>query len=77
MYDNPIAMTMQMMQSGGDPMRLMMQMVQQNPQLQPAMQLMRGKNPQQLEQVFYNLCKSRGVDPALIAGQYGVTLPKR
>lgn len=77
MFNNPIAMMMQMMQSGGNPTQMMMQMVGQNPQLQPAMQLMQGKSPQQLEQVFYNLCRSRGVDPAQIAQQYGVMLPKR
>lgn len=77
MFNNPIAMLMQMAQNGGNPMKMMMQMVGQNPQLQPAMQLMQGKSPQQLEQVFYNLCSSRGVDPSQIAQQYGVTLPKR
>lgn len=77
MFNNPIAMMMQMAQSGQNPMQMMMQMVGQNPQIQPAMQLVQGKSPQQLEQVFYNLCKSRGIDPVQFAQQYGVMLPKR
>lgn len=74
---NPIMMMMQMMQSGGNPMGIMQQMVGQNPNLAPAMKLCQGKSPQELEQTFYNLCQSKGIDPAQIASQFGISLPPR
>lgn len=68
---------MQMMQGGGNPMQLAQMFAQQNPQTAPAMQLIQGKSPQQLQETFYNLCKSRGVNPQDIARQCGVTLPNQ
>lgn len=66
---------MQMMQGGGNPMQLAGMFAQQNPQAAPAMQLIQGKNPQQLQETFYNLCKSKGIDPQDVARQCGVQLP--
>lgn len=74
---NPLAMMMQMMQGGGNPMAIAQQFAGQDPRLQNAMQMIRGKSPQQLEQTFYNLCQSYGINPQDIARQAGVTLPKR
>lgn len=68
---------MQMMQGGGNPMQLAQMFAQQNPQAAPAMQLIQGKTPQQLQETFYNLCKSRGVNPQDIARQCGVNLPNQ
>lgn len=68
---------MQMMQGGGNPMQLAQMFAQQNPQAAPAMQLIQGKSPQQLQETFYNLCKSRGVNPQDIARQCGVNLPNQ
>lgn len=67
---------MQMMRGGGDPMQVVQTFARQNPEAAPAMNLIRGKTPQQLEQTFYNLCKSRGVNPQDVANQCGITLPK-
>lgn len=74
---NPIMTMMQMLMSGGNPMSVMQQIVSNNPTLSPAMKLCQGKSPEQLEQTFYNLCKSNGIDPQQIASQYGISLPKK
>ena len=66
---------MQMMQGGGNPMQLAQMFAQQNPQAAPAMQMIQGKNPQQLQETFYNLCKSKGINPQDVARQCGVNLP--
>lgn len=66
---------MQMMLGGGNPMQLADMFAQQNPKAAPAMRLIRGKNPQQLQETFYNLCESKGVDPQDVARQCGVQLP--
>ena len=66
---------MQMMQGGGNPMQLAQMFAQQNPQAAPAMKMIQGKNPQQLQETLYNLCKSKGVDPQDVARQCGVNLP--
>lgn len=66
---------MQMMQGGGNPMQLAQMFAGQNPQAAPAMQMIQGKSPEQLQQTFYNLCKSRGLNPQDVARQCGVTLP--
>lgn len=67
---------MQMMQGGGNPMQLAQMFANQNPQAAPAMQMIQGKSPDQLKEVFYNLCKSKGLNPQDIARQCGVTLPQ-
>lgn len=67
---------MQMMQGGGNPMQLAQMFANQNPQAAPAMQMIQGKSPDQLKEVFYNLCKSKGINPQDIARQCGVTLPQ-
>lgn len=73
---NPVQMMMQMLTSGGSPMQIMQQLAGSNPALAPALKLCQGKNPDQLKQTFYNLCKSKGIDPNQVASQCGVTLPQ-
>lgn len=68
---------MQMMQGGGNPMQLAQMFASQNPQAAPAMQMIQGKSPEQLQQTFYNLCQSRGLNPQDVARQCGVTLPHK
>lgn len=61
---NPMmSMLMQMMQGGGNPQQMIMQMAQQNPRMKQMLPLIQGKNPQQLNEVFNNLCKERGINP--------------
>lgn len=71
-----LMMLWQMMQGGGDPMTLLRTFAQQNPQAAPALQMVDGKDPDQLKTIYFNLCQSRGVDPAQFAQQMGVQLPK-
>lgn len=63
--NNPM---MQMMQ-----MRLQ-QMIQQNPQARQAMQMLQGKNLQEQQQMFLNMCKEHNIDPRQFAGQFGINL---
>ena len=55
---------------------LTMLFVNQNPQAAPAMQMIQGKSPAQLQETFFNLCKSRGINPQDVARQCGVNLPQ-
>lgn len=66
---------MDLMRGGGNPMQLAQMFAGQNPQAAPALKLIQGKTPDQLQDTFYNLCRSRGLDPQDVARQCGVTLP--
>ena len=46
----------------GNPMAL----AQQNPMLNQVMQMCKGQNP---EQLFYSMCRQRGVDPNMIINE--------
>lgn len=76
MGNNPLFQLVNMMRSGGNPQQLFKQFIQQNPQMNQALPFVQGKNPQQLQQTFYNMCKERGVDPNQVAQSIGITLPK-
>ena len=52
----------------------MQQMIQQNPQARQAMQMLQGKNPQEHQQMFLNMCKEHNIDPRQFAGQFGINL---
>jgi hypothetical protein len=69
---NPIMMLLQAMQSGGNPMALIQSFIGQNPQMQAAMPFIQGKNPAQMQQTFYNLCRAQGVDPNAFMAQFGL-----
>lgn len=57
----------QAFKNGGNPSAILRQAAQNNPSLQPIVQaLNQGTNPQQL---FYNLCQQRGIDPTTILNQ--------
>lgn len=43
-----------------NPQMAFQQMAQQNPQMQQILQMCQGQNPKDL---FYSLCKQRGIDP--------------
>lgn len=55
-------------------MQMMQQMIQQNPQARQAMQMLQGKNPQEQQQMFLNMCKEHNIDPRQFAGQFGINL---
>lgn len=44
-----------------DPQALVMQMASQNPQMKTILDMVKGGNP---EQIFYDVCKQRNVDPS-------------
>lgn len=70
--NNPMAMMMQMMRSGGNPNAMLQQMANQNPQVRQFMQMINGKSPQQLRQIAENVAKERGVTLEYVAQQLGI-----
>lgn len=73
--NSPVGRMMQMVKSGNNPQALMQTMIQKNPKLQQAIPLIQGKNPKQLETVFCNLCKQRGMDPQEAIKQFCMNSP--
>lgn len=64
---NSMKQIVDLYKKGGNPASLIQQMAQNNPQFQPIAQaLQNGANPQQL---FYNLCQQKGIDPNTILSQ--------
>ena len=49
----------------GNPQAAINAMAQQNPNVKKAMEMCQGKNPQQ---VFEQMCRQNGIDPAQFAG---------
>lgn len=70
--NNPMAMMMQMMRSGGNPNAMLQQMANQNPQVRQFMQMINGKSPQQLENITRNAARERGVNLEDLMRQFGV-----
>ena len=65
-----------MIQSGGNPQQLINQIVNQNPKFKNIMNNINGKDPNQLKDMFYSMCKEKGINPQDIAKQYNINLPK-
>lgn len=64
---NQINPELKQLYNSKNPMEMIMKLSQSNPSLQPVVQaLQSGANPQQL---FYQLCSSRGVNPHDILNQ--------
>ena len=57
---------MGMLNAAKNPQQAFMQVAQQNPQLNAVMQLVGGRNPQE---VFYEQCQKKGVNPEDILRQ--------
>lgn len=72
--NNPFAMVMSLIQSGGNPMTMLSQMG--GPQAQEAMSLIKGKNPQQLRETAEKMAQERGTSIEAIAQRLGLSLPK-
>ncbi len=77
MQNNPVAMLVQAMNNGGNPVALMQQMAMQNPQIAQAMTLMQGKSPQQLETMVRNMAGERGIDINEMIRQLGINNASR
>lgn len=70
--NNPMAMMMQMMRSGGNPNAMLQQMANQNPQVRQFMQMINGKSPQELRQMANNMARERGTTVEEVARQLGL-----
>ena len=70
--NNPMAMMMQMMRSGGNPNAMLQQMAKQNPQVRQFMQMINGKTPQQLENITRNAARERGVNLEDLMRRFGL-----
>lgn len=57
---------MQTIKTVSNPQAAFNQMAQNNPAMQQVMQMCNGRDPQQ---VFYEMCKQRGVDPESVLSQ--------
>lgn len=62
----PIKNMMQMLNSVQNPQAVLNMLAQKNPQFAQVMHLVQGRNPQE---VFYEMCKQRGVNPDDILNQ--------
>ena len=74
MGNNPMVQLRRAAQSGGDPMQIIGQLAGSNPQMQSGMQLVRGKSPQQLEQMARNMARERGANVEDVLQSLGVEL---
>lgn len=69
--NNPMTAMMQavniinQIKQNGNPQAAINAMAQQNPNVKKAMEMCQGKNPQQ---VFEQMCRQNGIDPAQFAG---------
>lgn len=59
--NHPLAMLMQGVQRGGNPLQLMQQMGN-NPIVSQGMRMVQGKSTQQLQQMAENMARERGID---------------
>lgn len=64
---NPIIQLYGMFRNAQNPQAMLNQLAQSNPQMAQVMQICNGRNPQQ---VFYEMCQQRGVDPNTILSQF-------
>lgn len=56
-----------MYRNAQNPMAMLQGMMKQNPQIAQVMNMLNGRNPQE---VFYSMCKERGVNPDDILSQF-------
>lgn len=62
----PIKNMIAMLNSAQNPQAVLQMLAQKNPQMAQVMQLVGGRNPQE---VFYELCRQKGVNPDDILNQ--------
>ena len=71
MIGNPMMQLMSAMRSGQNPMQLMQRMAMNDPRAAQAMQIIRGKSPQELQQIAQNLARERNIDLNELRRQFG------
>ena len=74
--NNPLAMLMQVVQSGGNPVAMLQQMAAQNPQMAQAYRLINGKDARQLQIMAQNIARERGLDLNQVVQSLGID-PRR
>lgn len=62
----PLKNMMKMLNGAQNPQAVINMLVQKNPQMAQVMKLVQGRNPQD---VFYEMCKQRGINPDDILNQ--------
>lgn len=73
--NSPVGRMMQMVKAGNSPTALMQTMIQQNPKMNRAAPLIQGKNSDQLQTTFYNLCQQSGMNPQTVIQQFCMNSP--
>lgn len=72
--NNPVMQILNAIRNG-NPQQVITNMLYNNPQFKNVMPYINGKNTEQLQQTFLNLCKEKGIDPKQFAQQFGMNLP--
>ena len=73
--NNPIAQMVQLLKIGRSPNAVLEMLAQSNPQIRQFQQSMRGKTPQQLEQMAHNMAKECGTTIEDVARSLGIQIP--
>ena len=69
---NPMMQMVQLLRGGQNPMQLMEQMARQDPKANQALGMIKGKSPQQLEQMARNMAREKGIDLDMMLRQMGL-----
>ena len=72
MMSNPIFQLANIARNGGNAMQMLQCMAAQNPQAAQAINMIRGKTPQQLQQIATNMAQEIGTSPQEIARSLGL-----
>lgn len=72
MMSNPIFQLAHIARNGGNAMQMLQRMAAQNPQAAQAINMIKGKTPQQLQQIATNMARERGTTPQEIARSLGL-----
>ena len=72
MMSNPIFQLANIARNGGNAMQILQRMAAQNPQAAQAINMIRGKTPQQLQQIATNMAQEIGTSPQEIARSLGL-----
>lgn len=76
MMNNNLMNILSVFQNGMNPSYMLENLIKSNPQMQPIMNMIKGKNSNQLKEMFYNMCKEKGVNPEELARQYNINIQK-
>lgn len=73
--NNPMMSLGAFLQAGKTPQQALALIMQNNPQARQLTEMMRGKTPQQLEQIARNMARERGTTIEDIARSLGIQIP--